>query len=154
MYDSHTFVIITYCNFGLQEKIYLSVEVTISTERFNWNWKSHCTLTSSCWKSVSFSLSKLSFAQMKSLHVSIVVTCSFLSYLEGNFKSWMFRVTARAYGLYFGLLRTHSLWDIFSLHHASPWTTALTVCPFSFLSHRTVQREGSSDQVNCSYYFG
>lgn len=91
---------------------------------------------------------------MKSLHVSIVVTCSFLSYLEGNFKSWMFRVTARAYGLYFGLLRTHSLWDIFSLHHASPWTTALTVCPFSFLSHRTVQREGSSDQVNCSYYFG
>lgn len=80
------FIIIIYCNFGvlekLQEKIYSSVEVTISTERFNLNWKIHCTPTSFCWKKLlSFSLSQLLFTQIKNLYIFIVVTCFCLSSL-------------------------------------------------------------------------
>lgn len=138
------FIIIIYCNFGLREKICSSVEVTISTERFNRNWESHCTLTTSCWKIVSFSPSKLLCAQIKSLHVFIVVTCPFLSNLEGNFKSWRFTVTAHAYGLTLGCseLTTYGISFFFST--PGPGQLLLLRVP----SH-SVKGEGSSDQVNC-----
>lgn len=142
------FIIIIYCNFGLleklQEKIYLSVKVTISTEIFNWNWKSHCTPSSFCWKNLSsFSLSQLLFTQIKSLYIFIVVSCSFLSSLEGNLKRWSSRVISCVlWSGTLGLLGSRSNKGNLFLHHVTSDHTAYLL---SFLTLSTVHREGVSD---------
>lgn len=141
-------IIIIYCNFGLleklQEKIYSLVEVNISAERFNWNWKSYCTSTNFCRKNLSsFSLSQLLFAQIKSLYIFIaapfwalwreISSCRVISHA-------LWSVTLR-------LLRSQSpTGKLFSSPHES---LALTASPLSFLTFRTVHREDINDQVSC-----